>query len=136
MLRTAVLLAGCLAAALAAGLAGGATLMLMVSLREGSTAGGWLSGMMVFGAILAVYGLAASLTLGLLGHALLVRLGRTGWAGYLVAGAIAGGLTGLLFGGASDHPILITGLAAGVGGALAFRAVVGRRARVQAAATA
>ena len=126
--RIAAILLGCLASGLAAGLGGAAVLMVQVDLREGSFGDDWLSGMMVFGSILSVIGLAASLTLGLAGHVLLTRLGRTGWAAYAALGALTGGLAGVLLGGLADRSLLVTAVAAGAFGALAFRAVVRPRA--------
>lgn len=128
MRRIAVLGLGCVAASLAAGLVGAAILTTFVQL-QGVPSGDWLSGMIVFGFILALYGMAASLTLGLLAHALLTRLDLAGWTAYLLAGLAAGALVGLLFGGLSEFAVLGAGLGAGAAGALAFRAIVRPSAR-------
>ena len=132
MLRIAVLFLGCLAASLAAGLTGAAILSSLIWLRDGEIAGNPLSGMLVFGAILTVYGMATSLTLGMLAHILLTQLRRTGWASYLLAGLGAGALVGMLFGGPTEFAVFGTALGAGATGALSFRAVV--RPKVQPAA--
>ena len=136
MRRIAILLLGCLAASLAAGLSGAAILTSLVWLRDGEVAGDWLSAILVFGAILTVYGMAASVTLGMLAHVLLTRLRRTGWVAYLLAGLGAGALVGMLFGGPAEFAVFGTGLGAGAAGALAFRAVVWPRVAQPTPATA
>ncbi|MGV8930024.1 MAG: hypothetical protein ACOH1E_09735 [Brevundimonas sp.] len=123
MRRIAVLILGCLAAGMAAGLVGAAILMTIWG-SDGKSPTSWLGGLVVFSTIITLYGIVASLTLGMFAHALLTRLGRTTWLAYLLAGLTAGALGGLLFGGLGQIGFFGVGLGAGAAGALAFRAIV------------
>lgn len=126
MRRVVILVLGCLAASLAAGLVGATIFMALA--RTGSAtvleSGEWLGVMLVFGLIIATYGLVASFTLGLLAHTLLTRFRWTGWLPYMLVGLTAGALVGVMFGGAREITIFGTALGAGLAGALAFRAIV------------
>ncbi len=124
MPRPLVLLFAVLAAGIAAGLAGAAAIVGWTAARtEGF--GDPVSGLLVFGVILSLYGLVAALVLGLPAHMLLVRARRTGAIAHVLAGAGSGALIGGLFTlAAPENAVLVlVGLLAGAAGGSTFHAV-------------
>jgi hypothetical protein len=124
MPRPLILLFAILAAGIAAGMAGAAAIVGWTA-AQSEGFGDPVSGLIVFGVILSLYGLCAAVVLGLPAHILLVRARRTGLIAYVLTGGVAGALIGGLFAlPASENAVLVlVGLLAGAAGGSTFHAV-------------
>lgn len=121
-MRLLVLLRAVVASGLAAGVSGAAIAGPGLHVVSRYIVGDLPTALLLTSLVISVVGLIAAAVVGLPVHALLARMGRTQWGGYVLAGLIAGTALGLLCmgGDASQWFMAVAGVVSGTVGGFTF----------------